>query len=274
MSAAARQMVDRCLAASAPLFCEAGELDRWLTLAAGQIVSFYSTDRAASAGVPVPVGAWAAVVEQGVQTFAEPGRVLGVSISGYAGFSPEQTVDIAATAAVAAVRGRTRASTSDAACAIATSASTTAQPADEAVRATTPLGAFIRAVSIVPAPRATRFVIWQIDGRAGQWVPSQQDTVAAELLGSCLARAYALTHIRRERHRASLIAAVSVSQAPLLPLLAEGMSQRQISERTGRSMHTVHDHVKGIYGALGIRSRHQLYVLWNGGDPTRVSSED
>lgn len=267
-------MVDRCLAASAPLFCEAGELELWLTLVAGQVVSFYNTDRAAGAGVPGPVGAWAAVVEQAVPSLTEPSRVLGVSTSGYAGFSPEQAVDIAAKAAVAAVRGRGRSAAGETAGAIATSACTTAQPADEAVRATTPLGAFVRAVSVVPAPRSTRYVVWQVDGRAGQWVPSGQDTAAAELLGSCIARAYALTHIRRERHRASLLSSVSVSQAPILPLLAEGLSQRQIAERTGRSLHTVHDHVKGIYGSLGIKSRHQLYVLWNGGDPTRVSSED
>jgi DNA-binding NarL/FixJ family response regulator len=57
-------------------------------------------------------------------------------------------------------------------------------------------------------------------------------------------------------------------------LLAKGLSQRQISQRVSRSLHTVHDHVKGIYAALGIKSRYQLYVLWNGGDPSVVDGED
>jgi DNA-binding CsgD family transcriptional regulator len=48
------------------------------------------------------------------------------------------------------------------------------------------------------------------------------------------------------------------------------MSQRQIADRLGRSLHTVHDHVKGAYASLGISARHQLFFLWNGGNLSEI----
>jgi DNA-binding CsgD family transcriptional regulator len=72
--------------------------------------------------------------------------------------------------------------------------------------------------------------------------------------------------LRLRQHRTELLLRLAPTQRPVLPLLAEGLSQRQIAERLGRSLHTVHDHVKGAYASLGISARHQLFVLWNGGN--------
>jgi len=51
---------------------------------------------------------------------------------------------------------------------------------------------------------------------------------------------------------------------PLVPLLVEGKSEREIAETIGRSRHTVHDHTKRIYRAFGVHTRVELAARWNG----------
>lgn len=55
------------------------------------------------------------------------------------------------------------------------------------------------------------------------------------------------------------------AQNRILEFLIADLSEREIGERVGRSPHTVHDHVKGIYATLDIKSRGELLVLWHGG---------
>lgn len=55
------------------------------------------------------------------------------------------------------------------------------------------------------------------------------------------------------------------AQNRILEFLIADLSEREIGERVGRSPHTIHDHVKGIYAALDIKSRGELLVLWHGG---------
>jgi DNA-binding CsgD family transcriptional regulator len=50
-------------------------------------------------------------------------------------------------------------------------------------------------------------------------------------------------------------AALSTAQREVLALLAKGLTEEEIARDTGRSYHTVHNHVRAIYRAFGVRSR-------------------
>jgi DNA-binding CsgD family transcriptional regulator len=62
-----------------------------------------------------------------------------------------------------------------------------------------------------------------------------------------LCRAYALT--RRER---DVVAA-----------LMAGLDTRAVTERLFVSRHTVQDHLKSVFGKIGIRSRRELLAIFN-----------
>jgi DNA-binding CsgD family transcriptional regulator len=66
------------------------------------------------------------------------------------------------------------------------------------------------------------------------------------------------------RRRAALSGRVSESQRGVLIGLIEGKTEREIALAMERSPHTVHDHVKSIYGELGVSNRSQLQALWYG----------
>lgn len=54
------------------------------------------------------------------------------------------------------------------------------------------------------------------------------------------------------------------AQRNLLPYLLEGMAEEEIARKLFRSRHTVHDHIKRIYHALGVRSRLELVLKFRG----------
>jgi DNA-binding CsgD family transcriptional regulator len=236
----------------------------WVAIAAQQVLAFFGGPASGGAGViGGPVGASVAIVKRFDRNDSR--RVEPVATVGYSGISPEQ-VQTAVTAVashpslwneVTLLHGKLI---------------TQPMGVDEAQRVTMPLGRFLRGVQ--PAVGTSAAIVWQVDGRVGAWGPTAIDTAAGELLSHTLAQLYVQTLARREQHWAKLSAMLSPSQAPILPLLATGMSQRSIAEKLGRSLHTVHDHVKGIYAGLNIKSRYQLFVLWNGGDPRSVSDSD
>ncbi|MCU0688778.1 MAG: helix-turn-helix transcriptional regulator [Phycisphaerales bacterium] len=267
-----REVLARVLLASGPMYGDAADLDAWLATAARNVLSFF-TSGAPDADIS-PVGAWAGVVSI---DRLDQRRVEAVATVGYAGFSPEQVTDIASGVCVHPANWpMPTLSSGQASLALAARSRVTVQghPADEAARVVTPLGRFIRCATSVGDGNARRALFWQVDGRAGAWVPGAIDSAAAELLASGVSLAFSSSWLRREQHRRSLVASLSVSQQPILPLLASGLSQRQIADRIGRSLHTVHDHVKGIYATLGVRSRFALFVLWNGGDVSQIDSDE
>lgn len=119
------------------------------------------------------------------------------------------------------------------------------------------------------APKLLLQLDWMIDSDAripAPFLETQEwrDLPRQVTLAVQVALRYSLLRLRQ--HRSDLLLRLAPPQRPVLPLLAEGLSQRQIADRLGRSLHTVHDHVKGAYAALGISARHQLFVLWNGGN--------
>lgn len=63
--------------------------------------------------------------------------------------------------------------------------------------------------------------------------------------------------------RPDLVRKVTTAQRRVLELLLEGLSEPQIAQRIGRSKHTVHDHTKGIYSALGVNTRVGLVLLFS-----------
>lgn len=236
----------------------------WVSIAAQQVLAFFGGPASGGAGViGGPVGASVAVVRRYDRSDAR--RVEPIATVGYSGIAPDQVQ--AAASAVAS-----HPSTWTDVTALNGKLVTQPMGVDEAQRVTLPLGRFLRGVQ--PAVGTNAAIVWQIDGRVGAWGPTPIDIAAGDILSHTLAQLYVQTLARREQHWAKLSAMLSPSQAPILPLLANGMSQRTIAEKLGRSLHTVHDHVKGIYAGLNIKSRYQLFVLWNGGDPRNVSESD
>jgi DNA-binding NarL/FixJ family response regulator len=69
--------------------------------------------------------------------------------------------------------------------------------------------------------------------------------------------------VRLAQARPDLSGRVSPAQLKVLELLLDGHTEPQIGEILGRSRHTVHDHTKAIYAALGVTSRVQLVLLFS-----------
>ncbi|HYF15895.1 MAG TPA: helix-turn-helix transcriptional regulator [Phycisphaerales bacterium] len=60
--------------------------------------------------------------------------------------------------------------------------------------------------------------------------------------------------------RPELMEQLSPTQQLVLEMLLSGMSQPQIAQTTGRSLHTIHDHTKAIYQRLKVRNRVELLL--------------
>jgi DNA-binding CsgD family transcriptional regulator len=276
-------MVASCVQSIAPItLVQSGDVNAWARAAGSALVEFFGH---LTPHRPGPIGAWVALVgphgpaghssalaSTSTGGFASARRVTNLAVVGYQGLSPEQAEDVALRAATDAATWQAWAEHCGYALGGGREPLFITQPSgnDELVRATMPLGQFLRGVQ--PAgPDLSRLLVWQVDGRAGVWTPGPSELAAAELIAVALSKGFELGVIAHERRREGLTARLSPSQAPILPLLAQGLNQRQIGERIGRSLHTVHDHVKSIYATLGIKSRYELFVLWHGGDPSSVA---
>lgn len=73
--------------------------------------------------------------------------------------------------------------------------------------------------------------------------------------------------------RHTLLSKLSEAQQRVLAYLLVGLTEPQIAEKVGRSRHTVHDHTKAIYAALGVKRRVQLVLLFNGTNPRDLLPE-
>ncbi|MFO0832206.1 MAG: helix-turn-helix transcriptional regulator [Phycisphaerales bacterium] len=65
------------------------------------------------------------------------------------------------------------------------------------------------------------------------------------------------------RGRPDLTKKLSEAQLKVLEYLLEGHTEPQIADFISRSRHTVHDHTKAIYQALGVNGRVQLVLLFS-----------
>jgi DNA-binding CsgD family transcriptional regulator len=137
------------------------------------------------------------------------------------------------------------------------------------------LDEFARGTVGVNGPDQPAVLVFQVEHRVGEPWPEVVAVDALRLMTPLLRRVYDATVGRLGLHRAAVLARVSIAQRPIIHLLAEGLTEKQIASRIHRSQHTVHDHVKTIYASLAISTRHELMELWNGRmalvDPGRAS---
>lgn len=62
--------------------------------------------------------------------------------------------------------------------------------------------------------------------------------------------------------RRRLLARLTGAQERVLGLMIEGLTNQEMARRLDRSPHTVHDHVMGVFRALGVNSRRAVNELW------------
>jgi DNA-binding CsgD family transcriptional regulator len=53
----------------------------------------------------------------------------------------------------------------------------------------------------------------------------------------------------------------------VLQLIAKGLTEDEVAHQTGRSYHSVHNHVRTIYKMYGVRSRGELLSRLKDGSP-------
>ncbi len=142
------------------------------------------------------------------------------------------------------------------------------------------LGPFCRLCTPETSERAGRWMIVQVDlpevfgpdrAGSGSGVPSADAAATMErvrmllkAIGPSIARAYAQQVGRPMARRNAMLARASTSQQRIFELMIEGLKERAIAQRIHRSVHTVHDHIKSIYAAMGVNSRFELLQLWHG----------
>ncbi len=88
-------------------------------------------------------------------------------------------------------------------------------------------------------------------------------TVALRHLRPALEASYQSAITASQRRQQSILARLSPPQHVIVDLLVRGHTEDVIAARVHRSRHTIHDHVKRIYAALGINSRLELVMMWH-----------
>ena len=70
-----------------------------------------------------------------------------------------------------------------------------------------------------------------------------------------------VVHLRSEEGELLWVdAGLSPPQREVLRLIAAGLSEAEAAGRTGRSVHTVHNHLRAIYKVFGVHSRRELFA--------------
>lgn len=123
---------------------------------------------------------------------------------------------------------------------------------------------FARASAAVDLVDGPGLLTIQLDGLTAQWRPDDLTLAALEAVAPAMARGYLKRFIAPERRKRQLLDRLSDSQKLIAPLLASGLTEREVAERLERSMHTIHEHTREIYRAFGVRSRMELRDLWLG----------
>lgn len=131
-------------------------------------------------------------------------------------------------------------------------------------RAPLELGEFVRLCVNVPAMGPGLALIVQADmGPCAREDAERVEAFVARSRG-LIEGAFLRCVAGPEQRRNWLRQRVSLTQRAILELLVEGLTEREIGRKVHRSPHTIHDHIKGIYAALGVSSRLELVRLWDG----------
>lgn len=104
----------------------------------------------------------------------------------------------------------------------------------------------------------------QIDGLSADWRPDATLREAAAGVAPFVFRAFFTRFEARDLERSRLLDRLSPAQAALPPMLAAGLTEGEVAQQLGRSRHTVHEWIRGVYKAWGINSRFQLREIWMG----------
>ncbi|MFN7020012.1 MAG: LuxR C-terminal-related transcriptional regulator [Phycisphaerales bacterium] len=97
----------------------------------------------------------------------------------------------------------------------------------------------------------------------GRPLPALRESVLFRAVCRAMGRAVWERVLRPRRRIARLTGGLSQVQRQVLELLIEGITEHEIASRLGRSRHTVHGHVRGIYKTLGMSSRAELISVWS-----------
>lgn len=122
----------------------------------------------------------------------------------------------------------------------------------------------VRCARVLKRATHPRWLITDLGGLDAGWRVTSTCAHALLALSLGAARAYSSTFLRLEAARDSLISRLPAPTRDTLALLAQGLTEAQIARRVGRSPHTVHDHAKQVYRALGVTNRAELRALWMG----------
>ncbi len=126
------------------------------------------------------------------------------------------------------------------------------------------LHAMVRVTVRIPSEPPHLLLVIQADALSQDWSPSPEQGEELSQFAEALALGYAVRFVRPERLQISLLSKLSQTQRRIVPLLMEEKSERDIATAIQRSRHTVHEHVKAIYQAWDVHSRHQARELWLG----------
>jgi hypothetical protein len=124
---------------------------------------------------------------------------------------------------------------------------------------------FARAIVPVPTHRGTaRVLIAQIDSFEPSWnLNDGQLELLGEITHTALEGLFRWV-LEPEMRREAMLSRMTDIRRLLLPLLASGLTEREVARRVHRSENTVHEHTKAIYQELGVRSRLELRDRWLG----------
>lgn len=129
-------------------------------------------------------------------------------------------------------------------------------------RARLGLGEFVRSVTHLTRYEPNTALVLQVDAARGATLDIARIGELMEIMAPALEEAFVSSVGRSERHRRQIMQRVSPAQRPIVELLVTGLTEREIGAKIHRSPHTVHDHIKSIYAALGVSNRFDLLRLW------------
>lgn len=144
---------------------------------------------------------------------------------------------------------------------------------DDGAWARSAYAAFRRSIGLYDLARAVmstdegghaRQIVLQIDGLSETWRAPRESVAALACVTQAMLDSYRRVFVEPAAARRRVLDSLSPTQQTIVPMLAEGMTEAKIAERIHRSAHTVHDHTRAIYRALGVRSRLELRDLWLG----------
>ena len=116
-----------------------------------------------------------------------------------------------------------------------------------------------------PEPDRSAALVLEVGGLDAGWTANDCLLLSMEVIAPVIRMAMTIRFLRPLRHRHELLGRLSPTQRRIAPMLADGMTEKEIAEALERSPHTVHEHAKSIYSSWNVRSRFDLRRKWFAG---------